>query len=207
MSRQSNAFYSENSTEFFRQYRSLSTHDIYRSVWGAFDIVEGSLVLDIGSGSGRDSEWLSIMGHKVVSVEPAVGLRDLAMLKVKSKSVTYFDTTLPELRGLDQFVGGFDLILCAAVIMHLDRLERREALRNIAGLLKQNGEARAVITYKIAPAEPERAMHALSLDEVQQDIADLGIPFKTKLNEDLLGRADTRWYSTVISHDPFLSNL
>jgi SAM-dependent methyltransferase len=202
MSRQSNAFYSDNSEKFYAQYQSIKPFEIYRQVIRAFSIKNG-LVLDIGSGSGRDSNWLAARGHRVISVEPAKGLRDLARANARP-GVIHFDTSLPGLDGIDRFVDGFDLILCAAVIMHLDRLERREALRNIAKLLKDDGKARAVITYKIAPAEPERAMNSLDIEEVQQDIADLGFLFETVLNPDLLGRADTHWYSTIISKDPSL---
>jgi 2-polyprenyl-3-methyl-5-hydroxy-6-metoxy-1,4-benzoquinol methylase len=205
MSRQSDAFYTDNSNKFFGQYQSLHPDNIYTQVRGAFDLPPG-LALDIGSGSGRDSKWLASMGHKVISIEPAAGLRKLAMDANKGENVTYFDSSLPELKGLDQFVGGFDLILCAAVIMHLDRLERREALQKIKSLLRQDGEARAVITYKIAPAEPERAMNSLDIEDVQQDIEDLGMSYSTKLNEDLLGRSDTLWYSTIISNKISLFN-
>lgn len=197
MSKQSNAFYSDAAAKFYEQYQSLTPSAIYRQVLPAFDLEPG-MVLDIGSASGRDSNWLAERGHKVVSVEPAIGLRDFAIATAKHRNVTYFDSSLPELKGLDQFVGGFDLILCAAVLMHLDPLERRESLKNIVGLLANTGKARAVVTFKVAPAEPERAMNSLAIDDVLHDLNELGLPWEVHLNQDLLGRDDTRWYSATI---------
>ena len=35
----------------------------------------GSLMLDVGAGSGRDAAWLAGLGHDVVAVEPSPALR------------------------------------------------------------------------------------------------------------------------------------
>lgn len=201
MSFKSDLYYSENSEKIYAQYQSLRPIEIYRQVLPAFDIASG-MVLDVGSGSGRDSQWLAELGHKVISVEPARGLRNTAIERGIHPNVTYFDTTFPSLEGLERFVGGFDLILCAAVIMHLDTEERMLALRNLIQLMKPGVNSRAIITYKMAPPEPERAMFSLSGDEVQAMFNTLPVNgIVTFLNEDLLGRDDTRWYTSVLYKD------
>jgi serine kinase of HPr protein (carbohydrate metabolism regulator) len=66
--------------------------------------------------------------------------------------------------------------------------------------LKKGG--RAAVTYKVAPPEPERAMFAIHTEQVEEDFRLAGfLRFETKENVDLLGRSDTRWFSSVFHKD------
>lgn len=194
-------FYDDNADDLFPRYRALQSQDVLKDV---LDHVPSnpSFVADIGSGSGRDSKWLAELGHTVISVEPSIGLRTKALENGMPSNVVYVDSCLPQLHGLDVFVERFDLVLCSAVWMHLDTRERQIALRKIFNLLKDNSNARAIITFKVAPEEPGRGMHVLNADVITQEFE--SFPFKyvsTTLNQDLMNRADTRWYTTVLYKD------
>lgn len=192
-------YYEDNAQTFFDRYRSLDT----AQVLGEFAVhvpVRPSLVLDVASGSGRDSEWLASLGHTVISVEPAKALRDIAVARGQDRRVVHFDSSLPHLAGLDGFAGGFDFVLCAAVWMHLTRDEQKIAINKIHSLMKAGVGAKAIVTFKVAPEDRERLMYALDPDQVVADFAAAGFcDVATVENVDLLGRDDTRWFTSVLT--------
>jgi SAM-dependent methyltransferase len=191
-------FYNENADELFPRYRSLRSEDVFKDVIAHIPTKPG-LVADIGSGSGRDTKWLAELGHTVISVEPSVGLRTKAMVNGMPANAVYVDSKLPELPGLDMFVQRFDLIICSAVWMHLDADERKTALSRIHALLSDNNNARAIITFKVAPEEPGRGMYVLDADVISEEFEAHGFHYvSTTLNKDLMNREDTRWYTTVL---------
>lgn len=78
-----------------------------------------SMVLDIGSGSGRDAVWLAKMGHEVVAVEPSPTMRAEAQRRHSGAGVTWLDDSLPALASVYRLNAAFDVILLSAVWMHL----------------------------------------------------------------------------------------
>jgi len=191
-------FYNENADELFPRYRSLRSEDVFKDVIAHIP-AKPCFVADIGSGSGRDTKWLAEFGHTVISIEPSVVLRAKAMANGMPANAIYFDSSLPELAGLDLFVRRFDLIICSAVWMHLDTNERKLALKRIHELLSDNDESRAIITFKVAPEEPGRGMYVLDADVIAKEFEEHGFSYvSTTLNRDLMKRDDTRWYTTVL---------
>lgn len=191
-------FYNENADELFPRYRSLAFEDVFKDVIDHVPKKPG-FVADIGSGSGRDTQWLAKLGHTVISVEPSAALRTKAIKSGMPVNAIYVDSSLPELPGLDMFIQRFDLIICSAVWMHLDGTERQVALSRIHALLSDDNEARAIITFKVAPEEPGRGMHVLDADVITKEFNQHGFAYvSTTLNKDLMHRDDTRWYTTVL---------
>jgi SAM-dependent methyltransferase len=191
-------FYNDNADELFPRYRSLRSEDVFKDVIDHVPTKPG-FVADIGSGSGRDTQWLAKLGHTVISVEPSVALRTKAISSGMPANAIYVDSSLPELPGLDMFVQRFDLIICSAVWMHLDANERQVALSRIHALLSDDKDARAIITFKVAPEEPGRGMYVLNADVITEEFNSHGFTYvSTALNKDLMNRDDTRWYTTVL---------
>ncbi|MFD9459100.1 class I SAM-dependent methyltransferase [Streptomyces sp. NPDC059985] len=77
-------------------------------------------VLDIGAGSGRDAAALAARGHRVVAAEPTAEPRSLGRRLHSDQKIEWVDDALPRLTTLTARGGRFDLILLAAVWMHLD---------------------------------------------------------------------------------------
>lgn len=188
-------FYHQNAQTFFDRYRGLTTPEVLGDAVKAVP-AKPSLVLDIGSGSGRDSEWLAAHGHIVVSVEPAKALRDLAIQRGQDRRIIHFDATLPGLDGLDAFVGGFDFVLCSAVWMHLDADERPVGALRLFELMKAG--ATAIVTFKVASEDKERLMYEIDPAVVAEDFRSMGFDVDMNENIDLLGRDDTRWFTCVL---------
>jgi 2-polyprenyl-3-methyl-5-hydroxy-6-metoxy-1,4-benzoquinol methylase len=188
-------FYHQNAPTFFERYRSLSTPDVIGEAISAVP-TKPSLVLDIGSGSGRDSEWLAAQGHTVVSVEPAKALRDMAIAGGQDRRIIHFHATLPGLDGIDRFVGRFDFVLCSAVWMHLDEDERPVGALRLFEMMKPG--ASAIVTFKVAPEDKERLMYEIDPEVAAEDFRAVGFDVDMNENFDLLGRDDTRWFTCTL---------
>jgi SAM-dependent methyltransferase len=77
----------------------------------------GARVLDVGCGKGRDVVALLDMGFDAFGVEPHDAMRERATARDPRLAGRVAAATLP---GLGQpFGGGFDAVVCSAVLMHL----------------------------------------------------------------------------------------
>ncbi len=192
-----NSYYSQNADDFLRQYESLSPASVNRE-WAGFIPERGSRILDVGAGSGRDSAWMASMGHAVVAVEPADGLRKKAMAAHPDPFIRWSDDSLPALASVRGLRLRFDLVLVNAVWMHVAPAERENAFGNLRGLLSPGG--RLVITLRHGPSPDEREMHPVHCGELTA-LADrfaLDLLHSAK-NGDKLGREAVSWSTMVFS--------
>lgn len=97
----------------------------------------GSRVLDVGSGSGRDLAALVKAGFDGHGVEPSDRLRQAAIDAHPELEERLIKGALPEI-GIP-FGGGFDGILCCAVLMHLPETELFDSALTLRRLLKPQG--------------------------------------------------------------------
>ncbi len=120
-------------------------------------------ILDIGAGSGRDAAYLTVIGHRVVAVEPTAALRDAAARLHPMPEITWIDDALPDLPMLAGRKGGFDVAMLTAVWMHLEPDERARAMPVIAGLLRDRGLA--IMLLRHGPLPEARHMFPVDADE------------------------------------------
>jgi SAM-dependent methyltransferase len=96
-------------------------------------------VLDVAAGAGGDAAWLAERGSTVVAVEPTAEFRAYARRRHASPKIEWIDDSLPRLRRVVRRRETFDLILIAAVWMHLEEGERSAAMPVVASLLSPGG--------------------------------------------------------------------
>ncbi len=101
----------------------------------AFD--QGMRVLDVGAAGGRDIDLLLKMGCDAYGVEPCDELRQIGLQRRPHLVGRLQPGELPQL-GLP-FGGGFDGVLCCAVLMHLPRAEILDAAIALRSVLKEDG--------------------------------------------------------------------
>ena len=77
----------------------------------------GARVLDVGCGMGRDLAVLREMGFDACGVEPHDAMRARAIERHPHLASRIASASLPEL-GMP-FGGGFDAVVCSAVLMHV----------------------------------------------------------------------------------------
>lgn len=127
-------YYAEEATEIAKRYNDAESgaKKLFSQVF-----VEGSKILDIGCGSGRDMSDLLARGYDVHGVDACEEMLGCA------------NEGFPELRGRTEkaglpnlgmpFGGGFDGVLCSAVLMHLPKEELFDAAFAMRKVLKENG--------------------------------------------------------------------
>lgn len=95
----------------------------------------GGTGADIGSGSGRDVDWLNRNGYPCVGFDASEGL--LAEARRRFPRWRFVHAALPQL--LDVAEGAYCNVVCETVLMHLPESEVRTAVRSLARLLARSG--------------------------------------------------------------------
>ena len=154
--------YADNAEQLIARYDSVIAADKDKVVSHLLPGRAGA-ALDIGAGPGADAAWLASLGHQVVAVEPVAAFREAGMKTHASSAIEWLDDSLPALATLRTRQAGFDLVLLAAVWMHLATEERSEAMENISKLLKPG--ALLVMSLRHGPAPANRRIFDVSAHE------------------------------------------
>ena len=153
--------------------------------------------LDVGAGTGRDAAWLALRGLEVVAVEPSPALREHAKALHPTNAIGWLDDRLPELRATVSLGLQFDLVWLSAVWQHVEAVDRPQAFRTLATLLKPGGLM--LLSLRHGAAEPERAMHPVSLAEAEHLAQANGLAvLRTHAQEDQQQRAGVSWTSLAL---------
>ncbi|CAL78703.1 Conserved hypothetical protein; putative S-adenosyl-L-methionine (SAM)-dependent methyltransferase [Bradyrhizobium sp. ORS 278] len=171
--------YAAEADSLFVRYESIPSEQAHAAVLHLLP-KSPARVLDIGAGTGRDAAWFASLGHRVVAVEPTDALRLRAMHLHASPAITWIDDSLPELAALADGDEQFDLVMMTAVFMHLDEVQRRRALPNIAARIASGG--RLIMTLRHGPVPPGRRMFEIDAESVIAPARQLGLSLE--LNRD-----------------------
>ncbi len=142
--------YAEEAEELFKLYENIPAADLHRAVLHLIPTTPGS-ILDIGSGTGRDAAWFAAQGHRVVAAEPTDAMRIPAMALHPSPRIEWLDDSLPDLALLGARGEKFDVVMLSAVWMHLDAQQRRQAMPNLAALVRAGGVMIMMIRHGPVP--------------------------------------------------------
>jgi SAM-dependent methyltransferase len=154
--------YAEEAEALFTLYESIPAADAHRTVLHLIPAMPGR-VLDIGSGTGRDAAWFAGRGHSVVAVEPTDAMRVPAMALHPSPRIDWLSDSLPDLAVLRARGETFDLVMLTAVWMHLDEQQRRQAMPNLAALVRPG--ATIIMKIRHGPVPPGRRMFEVGAEE------------------------------------------
>ena len=154
--------YANEAAELFRLYESIPAADAHRAVLHLIPAPPAS-VLDIGSGTGRDAAWFASLGHRVVAVEPTSAMRIPAMALHPSTQIEWLDDSLPDLALVRARGVSFDLVMLTAVWMHLDAAQRRQAMPNVAALVRPGGTV--IMKLRHGPVPAGRRMFEITPEE------------------------------------------
>jgi SAM-dependent methyltransferase len=154
--------YADEAEELFRLYEAFPAAEAHRAVLHLIPAAP-SRILDIGSGTGRDAAWFAAQGHRVVAVEPTDAMRLPAMALHPSPRIEWLDDSLPDLALLRARGERFDVVMLTAVWMHLDAQQRRQAMPNLAALVRMGGTVIMLIRHGPVPAG--RRMFEISAEE------------------------------------------
>jgi SAM-dependent methyltransferase len=85
------------------------------------------------------------------------------MLLHPSSMIEWVDDSLPDLAAVRARGEAFDAVMLTAVWMHLDELQRRQAMPNIAALVRNGGVM--IMSLRHGPVPPGRRMFEVSAEE------------------------------------------
>jgi len=156
--------YANEAPELLKRYESISFADAHASVLHLIPPAPRR-VLDIGAGTGRDAAGFVSLGNSVVAVEPTEELRRGAMLLHPSPMIEWLDDSLPDLAVVRARGEEFDLVMLTAVWMHLDEVQRRMAMPNVAALVRNGGIV--IMSLRHGPVPPGRRMFEVSAEETK----------------------------------------
>jgi SAM-dependent methyltransferase len=154
--------YDQEVEAFFARAASISFAEKYAGLLHLMPLAP-SRVLDIGAGAGRDAADLAALGHKVLAVEPTPVLLAGAIARHAHPAIAWLDDGLPDLAAVRARGETFDLVLMSAVWMHLDAVQRRRAMPNVAALLADGGML--ILSLRHGPVPPGRRMFEVSAVE------------------------------------------
>jgi SAM-dependent methyltransferase len=154
--------YAAEAPALFKRYESIPAAETHKAVRHLIPAAPAD-ILDVGSGTGRDAAWLAGTGHRVVAVEPTEAMRLPAMALHPSSRIEWLDDSLPELALVRSRGEQFDLILLSAVWMHFDGEQRRQAMPNLATLLRTGGTL--IMRVRHGPVPPGRRMFEIPDEE------------------------------------------
>ena len=80
-----------------------------------------SNVLELGCGSGKNTEWLITKADKLVGLDFSEGMLNLARYKISSENVTFINTNLNEKWPVDN--NAFDLATINLTLEHIENLD------------------------------------------------------------------------------------
>jgi SAM-dependent methyltransferase len=189
-------WYDAHAPELSGRYEALNTDELLGWLEGLLPKVP-AVVFDIGAGTGRDAAGLAARGFEVIAVEPSAGMRAEGARLHPDSQVKWVNDRLPGLQATLRLGITADVVLLSAVWMHVPPADRPRAFRKVVSLLKSGGLL--AMTLRHGPAEPERAMHPVSLEEVERLARDHGLAVvRVHHGEDRLGRAEVSWTKVAL---------
>jgi SAM-dependent methyltransferase len=111
--------------------------------------ITGGETADIGCGNGRDAAWLAANGYPVVGYDASAQL--LSEARKLFPGLAFGEARLPRLDGISR---QFDNVVCETVIMHLDRADIADAVRNLQRILKPGGVL--YLSWRVTEAADQR---------------------------------------------------
>lgn len=156
---------------------------------------EGSHILDLGCGSGRDSNAFMARGYRVTSLDGSV-----EMCKIASKFLGQ-EVICKGFSELD-YVDEFDAVWACASLLHLTSHEVKKTFTRIAKALKQQGYI--YVSFKYGKFEGERNgryftdLTEESLTTLLEDKKMLTVVEMVITSDVRKGREGEKWLNAII---------
>jgi SAM-dependent methyltransferase len=193
-------YYSQNAQTVAERYESVVS-SLSNSFEEAFK--PRSRLLDIGCGSGRDLALLASLGHEGFGVDATPEFVTLSQSLHPELKGKVLHAALPDFEP--PFGGGFDGILCSAVLMHIAESELVPAALTIKRCLKDHGRFLYSVPSKRLDVVTEnrdangRLFVPDQSDRLQKIFEQLNFSLISKWdNADSLGRDSVEWISVLM---------
>lgn len=125
--------YDENSERFAAEWAAKLPTKLHALITEWFP--KKAMILDVGSGSGRDVLWMCENGYNAEGVDASLGL--IAEAKKRCPSKIFRHDLLPSLSTISS--NSFDGVLASAVLMHLPMCDIQASIEALLRIAKAKG--------------------------------------------------------------------
>ena len=156
---------------------------------------EGSMILDFGCGSGRDTKYFLEQGYQVEAIDGSVALCKAAS---EYTGVTVKHMYFHELNEIEKYDG----IWACASILHLNRNELPIIIRKMSVATKTNGII--YLSFKYGEFEGERNGRYFTdmtedlMAELLTDFPELKVEKQWITGDVRAGRGEERWLNMIL---------
>ena len=189
-------YYNEKSELFTNDTAELEFSDIQDSFLKYLE--KGSLILDFGCGSGRDSRYFLKRGYQVEAVDGSY-----EMVKIASK-LTGLNVKQMLFNELDEYEK-YDGIFACASILHVPYTELSDIFRRLKKAVKKNGFI--YVSFKYGEYEGYRnGRYFTDLNEerfqnILNEVQGLSIIEETITSDARKGRENEKWLNVILRKD------
>ncbi len=211
--------------DYYRRYAQSLTDSSESSRSAMLPHIEralspGASVLDVGAGSGRDVAAMLRGGFDAFGVEPSADMLATALHFHPALEGRLEQAMLPGLGRpfSERLPGGFDAVVCSAVLMHLEPAEIPQALEAMVEQLravmsddvKATSPALLISLPFLDPCrliaqrdEDGRRFHNHDADQLRDHLATLGLSLERSIDSDAaFVTAGTLWKTIVFRRRP-----
>lgn len=164
-----------------------------QSLWQRY-FAPGEPTIDIGSGSGRDVDWLNRHGFPCRGVDASSAL--VAAARRRFPAWRFDRAVLPQLAGIP--AGAYRNVVCETVIMHLPASLVANAVRSLRGLLAAQGTL--YLSWRVGSGEDTRDAAGRLYSQFPIDVVRDGLQGLEKLQdaEELSASSGRRVHRLVV---------
>jgi len=123
-------YYQQNAEHFFSSTINVDMGEVYRLFLE--EIPKGSIILDAGCGSGRDSKFFSEIGYRVDAFDAS---EEMVRLARQYTNLPVAHMMFNEVNGHDKYDG----IWCCASLLHVPHKDLHSVMNLLTGALKPGG--------------------------------------------------------------------
>jgi SAM-dependent methyltransferase len=203
MDHKTHNYYEKNADKLVPRYESADMSDLnrYRNHFPS----NGKL-LDIGCGSGRDAAYFFSKGYDVIAIDASTTMIKHAIQKHPELRNRIKSSQFP-FPNINIFKEKFDIIICVAVMMHIQDHNLFECIYQLRKLLKPNGLVLISISNHRKNLDDDQRDNKGRLfierqpEEYQLMFERFGFTLNNKeSNQDGLGRNDIKWTSLLFQY-------
>jgi ubiquinone/menaquinone biosynthesis C-methylase UbiE len=191
--------YDGNAGAFAGGYRATEPDQLYTLARAIFR--DGQPTADIGTGSGRDTQWLSMQGFPTEGFDASDGMLDEA--RRAYPHCQFNRATLP---GLDEIPSAeYTNVFCSAVLMHVPREELLASAMGLRRILRPGGRLLLSLrsSRSLEEREPDgRLFTTLPLGELELLLESIGLRVLLRATAPDAKRADITWQTIAAERTP-----
>jgi SAM-dependent methyltransferase len=185
-------FYQDNADDFFEGTVNVDMSNIYQHF--TKNLNKGSLILDAGCGSGRDTKAFLDMGYSVEAFDAS------SELVSRASAFTGIEVKEALFNEVDD-VEKYDAIWCCASLLHVPEIELPQILSKLANALKSNGVW--YVSFKYGDSQREKDGRSFTdineqrLTKLVSNLSNIDIS-STWITEDNRPDRNEKWLNAIL---------